>query len=422
MRPLLFLVVAATGCGDDYSSSNGPDMAVPIGGPTLPSTMVSKSKESLIEAETDLVAAAHGVVAIAYNAQTNGPGFIGYAFSRDDGTTWEKPQAEHSPKALSASDPVMAVDGKNNIYLAWIGFNSGTQPPSNYHVYAAVAPAGTTAFGSPVEVNQGTGAYDKPWITLAGDGAVLITYTKMSTGGIYAARSSDGMSWDNHVVAEGNGFRNLAFPCHPTSGPRMYVVYHSGIGVRLSWSDDHGVTWDGETEVVPIEDGKPAFVDPNCAADGNEVWITYGSTIDPPGMGNQESAKLNGIRIAHSNDGGKTIDWVADAQDAQATDLYMLPALVREPVSGALDLVYFAGNFEGDKKGSLRRSRSTDGGKSWIPSLSIRDSITFIVDRTTPNWLGDYLGLRWARGNLYVSFTDNSKGTSHISFYRTAVP
>ena len=47
-----------------------------------------------------------------------------------------------------------------------------------------------------------------------------------------------------------------------------------------------------------------------------------------------------------------------DGHDAGAATYFMHPYIVREQ-NGALDLVYYAGNSEGDAMGSFRRSRSS---------------------------------------------------------------
>jgi hypothetical protein len=110
-----------------------------------------------------------------------------------------------------------------------------------------------------------------------------------------------------------------------------------------------------------------------------------------------------------------------DVQDSAAGKYFMFPNLVRED-SGALDLTYYAGSGQGDKAATFRRARSTDRGKTFAPSLVLHKPITFEQGRATLAWIGDYLGLTWSAGNLFMAYTDNSSGTSHTAFYRTSVP
>jgi hypothetical protein len=152
-------------------------------------------------------------------------------------------------------------------------------------------------------------------------------------------------------------------------------------------------------------------------ADGQEAWVTYGLSNDA--FDTTNSAKLYSIRLAHSADGGKTIDARYDAHDAKAGTYYIHPFLVRES-NGALDLVYYAGASDGDTMGSFVRARSTDGGKTWPASAPVKRPITFTGTRASPKWLGDYVGLAWARDNLFTSYADNTAFASHIGFYRTS--
>ena len=70
----------------------------------------------------------------------------------------------------------------------------------------------------------------------------------------------------------------------------------------------------------------------------------------------------------------------------------------------------------------LRRSRSTDGGQTWQPSVDVHQYIDFLTDRTSPRWLGDYIGF-WLQGtSLYMSYADNAGQFSHIGFAKAMTP
>src|SRR5205814_6971781 len=98
------------------------------------------------------------------------------------------------------------------------------------------------------------------------------------------------------------------------------------------------------------------------------------------------SPPLDGIRIGHSSDGGKTIDSRFNAEDGAVANLFMHPYLIREP-SGPLDIVYYAGAADNDTMGSFRRSQSTDGGKTWAPSAVVKTPLTFLSSRDSAKWL-----------------------------------
>jgi hypothetical protein len=386
---------------------------------------ISISTASDVEAETHVAAAPNGVVAVAWIAiKAGGFSTNGYRFSTDGGSTFGPVQTLDSPNGEVASDPVLAVDKQNNVYLTWIGFKFDAQGnPYDMHVYAATAPAGTTTFGAPVEVTPaGSNAqFDKPWIIVTNQNTVVVTYAKTSTGGIYSARSTDqGKSWQNTVIVEDGNFRNLVYPCISPSGNRLWAVYHAGGGVGIRWTDDDAMTWPTNNKAAVAAQGEqPAFEDPTCAANGNDVWVSYGLTNDQM-TGESASPKLYTIRVAHSGDGGATIDSRVDAGDAAAGMYFMHPQLIRDG-AGSLGLFYYAGNSDGDPMATVRRSRSADG-MTWQASTVVYQPVSLIPDRASKQWLGDYIGFGAQGANLFMSYVDNSSGVSHINFDKAMVP
>jgi hypothetical protein len=323
---------------------------------------------------------------------------------------------------------VVTFDTQGRAWMSWVGYYLGQSGATDMHVYVASAPAGSTTFGEPVEVSDpaaGT-TLDKPWITVTSKGTLVVTYAETATGSIYMARSADGKTWTRSTIEDGaahTSFGNLLYPCPSDSG-RLYVafIHVSGMGggVRLRWSDDDGVTWPiaNKTDVVGANE-QAAFDDPTCVAHGNDVWVSYGVSQDP--FSEQQSAKLSGVRVAHSGNGGHLVDRRSNADDQSAATYSMHPQLTREE-GGALDLVYYAGNQAADPSGSFRRVRSTDGGATWAPSEIVKEPIVFVQSRADQRWLGDYTGIAWRDGALYTSFADNAGAQSHVAFARTKLP
>jgi hypothetical protein len=309
--------------------------------------------------------------------------------------------------------------------MSWVGYHVDAMGnPTDMHVYVAVAPPGMTTFGQPVEVTMpATGdTFDKPWVTVTDKGSVLVTYAKTSTGGLYAGRSVDqGKSWNVAVIVEDGNFRNLAYPCAPAAGDRLWVTYHAGAGIGLRWSDDDGVTWPINNKTAVAAMGEPpAFDDPTCVASGNDVWVAYGLSNDM--MSDTINPKLYAIRVAHSPDGGPTIDWRVNAHDPASGMFFQHPQLTRE-TGGGLNLVYYAGQAIGDTMATFRRSHSMDSGTTWAPSILVHQPIDFVQDRMSPHWLGDYVGAFWLSGTLYMSYADNGTGMySHIAFAKATTP
>jgi hypothetical protein len=380
-----------------------------------------------MESETSVVATSAGLVGVAWiSIQAAGGSSNGYRFSTDGGTTWGPVQELNSPGGRVASDPVLAADAMNNVYMSWVGYHVDAMGnPTDMHVYVAVAAPGMTVFGQPVEVTvPATGdTFDKPWVTVTNKNTVIVTYAKTSTGGIYAGRSVDqGKTWTNAVIVEDGSFRNLVFPCPPVSGTRIWATYHAGGGVGLRWSDDDGVTWpDANKTAVAAMGEAPAFDDPTCAAspNGKDVWIAYGLSNDMNST--MINPSLYAIRLAHSPDGGVTIDTHVNAHDTAAGMFFQHPQLTLE-TGGGLNLVYYAGQAIGDTMGSFRRSHSTDMGMTFAPSVAVRQPIDFIQNRTSPKWLGDYVGAYWLGGQLYMSYADNTGMYSHVAFAKAMTP
>jgi hypothetical protein len=391
----------------------------------IPATVVSENDKTFMEAETSVAVGPDGFVVVAFIAvQMSGLSTNGYRFSTDGGKTWAGLGYLGSPGGRVASDPVLTFDRDGNAWMSWVGYHLTNQgDATDMHVYVARADKGKTEFGTPLEVSDpkaGT-QLDKPWITITPKGAILVTYAETSTGAAWSSRSEDGgATWKRAKVEAGaTAFSNLLFPCSSDKG-RVYVAYiHAdgmGGGARLRWSDDDGASWPLANKTdLPAADDQPAFEDPTCAASGDEVWVSYGVSTDQ--FGTQQSSKLNGIRIAHSSNGGHAVDRRTDALDQAASKYAMHPQMVRE-AGGALDVIYYAGAKVDDPSGSFRRTRSTDGGVTWGPSETIQSPEGFVPSRSDQRWLGDYTGIAFADGALYASWADNTSGTSHIAFAR----
>ena len=415
------------GAGSAVTTTTSTTATTGAGGASNPG-IISISPDTILESETHVAAAPNGFVGVTWIAEKQGgQSTNGYIFSKDGGKSWGPIQEVASPGGRVASDPVFAIDQQNNFYMTWIGFHFDNQgQPYDMHVYVAVAPAGTTDFGAPIEVSAAAGgeSFDKPWIVVTNKNTAILTYAKTSSGGSYAARSTDGgKTWTRAVIVEDGNFRNLTYPCAPATGDRIWAVYsvNGGGGIGLRWSDDDGLTWPDANKTAVAAMGEPAaFDDPTCAAEGNDVFVSYSLSNDQIN-GGANAPKGYALRLAHSGDGGVTIDYRADEHDAASGKFFQHAQLTRES-NGALDVTYYAGSADPDANGSFRRARSTDGGKTWGASVSILKPLDFLSSRTDPHWLGDYSGIWWLNGTLFTSYVDNSQQYAHVAFYSTPTP
>ncbi|GAC1538111.1 MAG: hypothetical protein NVS3B10_29450 [Polyangiales bacterium] len=298
------------------------------------------------------------------------------------------------------------------------------------HLYLAEASRDATKFGDSVEITDPAEGmlYDQPRVAITSAGTVLVTYLKypkdMSTSAIVAATTKDLKTFQRVTLAEDGLYRNQAFACRTHGGSRVLVKYSDEkIGLALRWSDDDGASWPVEnvTQVQPKEDSAHlSYHAPGCYARGSDVWILYGVSANRIPV-DTETDVLKQIRLAHSPDGGKTIDDGHAGQDVAAGALFMFPGIVGED-SGALDISYYAGPAKEDPASTLRWARSTDGGKTFADSVVAYQPIKLETARNKATWLGDYMGLSFGGGNLFLAYADNGKGAAHAAAYRTSVP
>jgi hypothetical protein len=293
-------------------------------------------------------------------------------------------------------------------------------------VYLAKAPAGTTEFEPAIDLTGpvASDSIDKPWGIADKDGRIFVTWLdsgepRMRVAvGTADADAEAGVGFTINPIDDGQGFRNLIFPCIDDVTGRLYVTYHPLGGIGLRSSDDHGQTWPNVTAVALQSDEDAMFDDPTCAAHDGEIWIAYG--IGTAEFATEESSPSNHVRVAHSTDGGLTFSDYSFAEDAKLGTKFLHPQLARDS-SGRLTVVYYAGGeLDPDPNGAFVITESIDGAQTWAPGKVVTSPLTFLSSRNSLKWLGDYVGLATAgEKRRYVSFADNSSGKSHIGFFST---
>ena len=415
------------------SSTSSSSSSSSTGGVTNP--VISESSNSYMQAETSVIAAPNGVVSVAWiDVNWQGESNIGYAFSENDGATFTAPSLITTPGGRVASDPVLAADAAGNLYVTWVGYKiDGGGNPSSMRIYVSIALPGKTWFGPAIQVSpqmDSEALYDKPWITVTNKGTIVVTYQRDAMPqefGLVASRSTDGgATWQqSFIVDDPNGtvFRNLAFPCAPKNGDHLWVTFLAYNGslmkTKLARSDDGGATWQPEV-LVSQPSEKVAFDDPNCIADGDQVWTSYGLTKDPLDQMTGNTQKLSSIQLAYSGDAGQTMSWHKEVADLAAGPFFMHPQMTIEDGVFA-DFVYYAGSMDEDYDGSYRRSWvSLAGGIE--PSSAVEQPSIYLQARGDERWLGDYTGIHWRAGQLYTSYVVNTTGTSYVAFAKYATP
>src|SRR5262249_47069449 len=102
-------------------------------------------------------------------------------------------------------------------------------------------------------------------------------------------------------LEEGAVGTNFAATCPNGSAGGADLVYYFFSGaineIRTAHTEDGGVTWSRAISIAKDQGTSLVAVDdPTCAAQGNDVWVCYGRTLDPP---NVEVNRLTSVHVAH---------------------------------------------------------------------------------------------------------------------------
>jgi hypothetical protein len=262
----------------------------------------------------------------------------------------------------------------------------------------------------------------------AHDGTSLVTYA--ARAGQYPdnddrleiARSTDGVSWTRATIfdpPQGN-LAGIPHSCTSRNSGRTWVLHvdsQSPTFASMRWSDAAGLTWPATSvshDWVPISDAAQLQgYDLRCAGEGDQVWVMYGLASGP--SSSTSIPPIDTLRVVRSQDGGKT--WGAPITLNDPGELLLRPEIIVEP-SGAIDVTAYRGASADDKQGSVVLRRSTDGGASFGPWQTLHAPINFTGDRSSARWIGDYSGLTFDDGDLFVTYADNITGTTFTGFSR----
>jgi len=420
LPPCIFSIVLLYGCTGGGPAPDGGDAPYMRSAPsaTTPALLGAPSG-SQYETEPTIAVAPDGRVAVAWLDVTGSSAPLGVAFSPDRGDTWSTPTLLSVGAQRFASNEILAADAQGNFHLVSLAVNDDQ---SAVAVLIATAPAGSSTFGAFVEVSDPAvpALRDASAFTIAHDGSFNVVWTEygssLTSSSIVAARSTDGGAhWTRTAITSGviASWPNV---CASRTGGHVAAVFidaqNAATGMR--WSDDDGATWpDGNTNMVPLSLNEGEF--PSCFAIDQDLWVMQGVSSMRPSRTYEPT--LDDIQLTHSGDGGFTLDPTVSAQDPLAGGKYMRAMAVIE-ADRSISLTYYAGARDDDPAGTVRRSLSTDGGKTFAPSQILYQPITLTTSRAGTDWLGDLLGVADDAHGTFVAFVDNGDGKSHIRFTR----
>ncbi|MCA1814313.1 MAG: glycoside hydrolase [Halobacteriales archaeon] len=271
---------------------------------------------------------------IVAGANDNSPGDYHARFytSLDGGATWTDgiiPSLD-SNGYLASGDPAIVFAPDGTAYYAGIGFNRGTNNNKNCVFVARSDDGGLTWLTFfPSQSPSGAMFNDKPYIGMAPDGTLLLSWT-LFPGGIGFVQSHDrGATWSPRVGLGGGQFSQ---PAAGADGER-YVVWASG-GVQVRRSLDGGATWlpaqvigDANGISVPVPFRYNNYPSIAVLADGS-LAVAFA---------HQDSVTGADIHLVRSADHGAT--WSAPEVVTDSPGAQFMPWLAAMP-DGTLGVFY----------------------------------------------------------------------------------
>lgn len=348
---------------------------------------------------------------------------VGYT-RRRGGTGFDRIRYLASPNGQMASNVTLALDRAGTLFAAWASWTPGpdrTQPHvevSDIHIQFARSASGQGDFLPPMGLDEPIpdALYDKPWLLVTPDDAILVSYSDLRRGGIWVACSADGgVSFARALVDKAMG--NLAALCADRRPGGAYITYFAVDGIRLAHTADGGATWSAPMVVARSDaSGAVALQDPMCVATDDEVWVSYGRTNDSY---DTPVARLLQVRVAHLTLTSTVVRSDVSALSVAASDgsaeFFLFPQLAREP-AGSLALAAYRAGSEGTATADLIYVVSSDGGLSFAKPTTIATGLSPSLQRHVPDWLGDYFGWGPIAAGIGAAYIDNASGFSHIAF------
>jgi len=390
------------GCESNSAPQNGD-------GPGVTKTvLISAAASSLHQQEATLAQSSGGrivVVWIGFLDEDTGAATIEYTISDDFGQSWGPATPVSIPREVGVlNDPALTVDANGNFTLAALGFNvPGVRRHSGVYVY--MLPAGASAFGAAVSVDQLDPTdqlfyFDKPQIAITKSG-YLVTYSLMGSGGEgglpisragIAATSSDGVSWQHDTLAT-----NAPAGITLCAASQSIVAVYFSQSARGLWTaaSDNGRTWQAP---AVLDQGASGSWFPSCVGRGSDVWVLYAGSAST-------------ARLARSTDGGVHFSTIPVGVNGSVS----WPAFAVR-ADGTVDVGYYTSSNQ--LPFGFARSLLRPGATTFEFVETLRSGLQIPTTRQGRNGLVDFIGIIPGA----IAFTDNSSGTSHIAFARYPAP
>ena len=338
---------------------------------------------------------------------------IGYAVTRNDGSTWRSGLLPGLTVASSpagdnqrASDPVVAYDALHGAWLiSTLALDGGTtrlaiNRSSDGSTWSSALVAAEE------RVTEGI-AFDKNWVacdntpTSTFYGRCYVVFTHSSDRDMLAVTWSDdgGVTWS---LPADIGVRPAVgvFPAiRPTGELVVVYLWETGrFGIGASRSADGGATWSAPVRIADVDTscairGFRAFPLPSAEADASgRVWAAWHSCESP-------GAPMNAVFVATSVDG---LTWSAPRALTRGRN-GVLPAIGIDPATGRVAIAYMRASAS--LAIDVELVESARDGASWgAPRRLSAQSmeLTWMARTTSGRMLGDYISVHYSSGRPLV--------------------
>ena len=379
-----------------------------------------------------------GTIVVGFNDA--GEDFSGYAFSTDGGASFTHRRPEPPPDGYLYGDPVLATGPSGEVYFA----NLMTVGGGLYSTVGVSKSAdGGQTFGPPVDaVNAYTNTddvMDKPWLAVDASpskyrGSVYVTWTYFAPSGetvILFARSNDGGTSFSAPGAlspiDTAGVQGSAIAVGPAG--EVYVAWLDGhvvpTGISVLKSTDGGATFGSRVTVATLDEltmltgggGVRANSFPSLAVDGaGRVHVSWAALPTVSGTDRSD------VFYSRSTDGGATFSTARRLNDDATATTQAMPALAASPGGKvAVRWIDRRDDPANDALTGVSMAISADGGATFGRSFRVTDT-TFAYGPVDPGlgrgYHGDYDGLAWSDGTLFVTWSDERGSDPDVYFAR----
>jgi hypothetical protein len=314
--------------------------------------------------------------------------------------------------------------------VSWVGYDpAGGQNVQNMHAWVARSSDNGATYDLVVQASPNGewvngGFIDKPWLDIAPDDTMYLTWSRANANmsvDIRIARSTDhGMTWTAQTLSDTNlrpnYDRNLAQSAIDANGRVVTTwveIQQEQFGATSNAVFAQAIkpdfTLDGSNVKVTKGADSPAFEDPSIGVDGMNVYVGF---ISGTPAGNWD------VRVAASLDGAATFGPSVKVNDDRTCATHFHHQIAVDG-KGNVHAIWYDNRFlAGNVFYAMSPPADAMNPLLFGKNVFVNDqAFTFTTRRDMGNWLGDYLGLIATPTGLYAAWTDNRlNNASHIFF------